>query len=94
MAWAWGCGATGESFSSHLILTSAFIIFSNIQMFFSILAIVLFLLSKFWLHGLQGWVMKSMPSFIVDKAVMGMHAGIRKRGLKKDAMLAAEGKKE
>jgi len=38
--------------------------------------------------------MKSMPSFIVDKAVMGMHAGIRKRGLKKDAMLAAEGKKE
>lgn len=48
----------------------------------------------FYLHGIQGWVMKSLPSFIVDKAVMSMHAGIRKRGLKKDAKIAAEGKKE
>eukprot|EP00578_Thalassiosira_sp_NH16_P019297 CAMPEP_0181098766 /NCGR_PEP_ID=MMETSP1071-20121207/12305_1 /TAXON_ID=35127 /ORGANISM="Thalassiosira sp., Strain NH16" /LENGTH=326 /DNA_ID=CAMNT_0023181391 /DNA_START=189 /DNA_END=1169 /DNA_ORIENTATION=+ len=48
----------------------------------------------FYLHGLQGWVMKVMPSFLVDKAVMSMHAGIRKRGLKKDARIAAEGKKE
>lgn len=38
--------------------------------------------------------MKSLPAFIVDKAVMSMHAGIRKRGLKKDAKIAAEGKKE
>ena len=37
--------------------------------------------------------MKAMPAFITDKAVMSMHAGIRKRGLKKDAKLAAEGKK-
>ena len=49
---------------------------------------------QFWLHGFQGWVMKSLPAFIVDKAVMSMHAGIRKRGLKKDAKIAAEGKKE
>lgn len=48
----------------------------------------------FWLHAFQGWVMKALPSFIVDKAVMSMHAGIRKRGLKKDAKIAAEGKKE
>jgi len=48
----------------------------------------------FWLHAFQGWVMKVLPEFIVDKAVMSMHAGIRKRGLKKDAKLATEGKKE
>ena len=38
--------------------------------------------------------MNVLPEFIVDKAVMSMHAGIRKRGLKKDAKLATEGKKE
>ena len=38
--------------------------------------------------------MHALPSFIVDKGVMSMHAGIRKRGLKKDAKIAAEGKKE
>jgi len=48
----------------------------------------------FWLHNFQGWVMHSLPAAIVDPAVMSMHAGIRKRGLKKDARLAAEGKKE
>lgn len=48
----------------------------------------------FWLHGFQGWVMKVLPSFVVDSGVMSMHAGIRKRGLKKDAKMAAEGKKE
>ena len=65
-----------------------------IHLFFQLTNSFLSITYQFWLHGLQGWVMKSMPSFIVDKAVMGMHAGIRKRGLKKDAMLAAEGKKE
>ena len=54
----------------------------------------IFIDAQFYLHGLQGWVMKVMPSFLVDKAVMSMHAGIRKRGLKKDARIAAEGKKE
>lgn len=44
----------------------------------------------FWLHGIQGWAMKVLPSFLVDAAVMSMHAGIRKRGLKKDAKLATE----
>jgi len=48
----------------------------------------------FWMHNLQGWVMHSLPAFIVDPAVMSMHAGIRKRGIKKDAKIAAEGKKE
>lgn len=48
----------------------------------------------FWLHGIQGWVMKILPSALVDMGVMSMHAGIRKRGLKKDAKIAAEGKQE
>jgi 17beta-estradiol 17-dehydrogenase / very-long-chain 3-oxoacyl-CoA reductase len=45
---------------------------------------------QFWLHALQGWVMSSLPAPLVDAAVMKMHAGIRKRGLKKDAKVAAE----
>ena len=38
--------------------------------------------------------MKILPSALVDMGVMSMHAGIRKRGLKKDAKIAAEGKQE
>jgi len=48
----------------------------------------------YWIHALQGWVMHALPHFILEKVVMGMHAGIRKRGLKKDTRAAAEGKKE
>ena len=51
-------------------------------------------ISPYWLHAVQGWVMKMLPSFIVDRQVMGMHLGIRKRGIKKDERIAAEGKKE
>eukprot|EP00804_Cyclotella_cryptica_P002176 CCRYP_006567-RA/>CCRYP_006567-RA protein AED:0.32 eAED:0.32 QI:94/0.5/0.66/1/0/0.33/3/486/327 len=50
--------------------------------------------SPYWLHAVQGWVMANLPSFIVDRQVMNMHLGIRKRGMKKDERLAAEGKKE
>jgi len=39
-------------------------------------------------------IMKVMPSFLVDKDVMSMHARVPKRELKKDARIAAEGKKE
>lgn len=46
----------------------------------------------YWIHALQGWVMKSVPHSILESGVMSMHAGIRKRGLKKDAKLAAEKK--
>ena len=40
----------------------------------------------------QGWVMQALPRFILEKAVMGMHAGIRKRGLKKEERLKKAGK--
>lgn len=50
--------------------------------------------SPFWVHALQGWVMHALPAAILESGVMSMHAGIRKRGLKKDAKLAAEGKKD
>lgn len=46
----------------------------------------------YWIHALQGWVMKSLPHAMLENGVMSMHAGIRKRGLKKDAKLAAEKK--
>jgi hypothetical protein len=38
--------------------------------------------------------MHALPAAILESGVMSMHAGIRKRGLKKDAKLAAEGKKD
>eukprot|EP00569_Conticribra_weissflogii_P005594 CAMPEP_0171347268 /NCGR_PEP_ID=MMETSP0878-20121228/27361_1 /TAXON_ID=67004 /ORGANISM="Thalassiosira weissflogii, Strain CCMP1336" /LENGTH=327 /DNA_ID=CAMNT_0011851241 /DNA_START=15 /DNA_END=998 /DNA_ORIENTATION=+ len=50
--------------------------------------------NPFWLHAVQGWVMHNFPKFVVTKLTMDMHLGIRKRGLKKDAKIAAEGKKE
>jgi hypothetical protein len=49
---------------------------------------------QYWLHAVQGWVLSNMPAFIVDRGVMNMHMGIRKRGMKKDAKIAAEGKQE
>ncbi|KAL3793563.1 hypothetical protein ACHAW5_002843 [Stephanodiscus triporus] len=48
----------------------------------------------YWLHGLQGWIMSCFPSFVLDRGVMSMHDGIRRRGMKKDAKLAAEGGKK
>jgi len=50
--------------------------------------------SPFWLHGLQGWVMDRMPEWLVVKGAMSMHLGIRKRGLKKDAKQAEEAGKK
>ncbi|KAL3810741.1 hypothetical protein ACHAXA_003351 [Cyclostephanos tholiformis] len=48
----------------------------------------------YWLHGFQGWVMSCLPSFILERGVMSMHDGIRRRGIKKDAKLAAGGGKK
>eukprot|EP00978_Attheya_sp_CCMP212_P008624 scaffold20255_cov64-Attheya_sp.AAC.7 len=46
--------------------------------------------SPYWLHAFQGWVMDQLPESIVTSQIMSMHLGIRKRGLKKDAKLKAE----
>ena len=42
----------------------------------------------FWLHAVMSWFLTSIPSFVADGQVLGMHASIRKRGLKKQARLA------
>jgi 17beta-estradiol 17-dehydrogenase / very-long-chain 3-oxoacyl-CoA reductase len=41
--------------------------------------------SPYWFHAFQGWVMDCLPESILTKQIMGMHLAIRKRGLKKDA---------
>jgi 17beta-estradiol 17-dehydrogenase / very-long-chain 3-oxoacyl-CoA reductase len=46
--------------------------------------------SPMLLHAIQGWVMDILPDSFVAKQIMGMHLGVRKRGIKKDALLAAE----
>jgi 17beta-estradiol 17-dehydrogenase / very-long-chain 3-oxoacyl-CoA reductase len=52
--------------------------------------------SPFLLHAIQGYVLDCLPDFIVAQQIMSMHLGIRKRGKKKDELLASEaaGKKE
>lgn len=48
--------------------------------------------SPYWPHALQGWILASLPDAVVTKIIMNMHLSTRKRGMKKDAKLAAEGK--
>lgn len=38
----------------------------------------------FWLHAVQGWVLSQLPEFLVERIIMGMHLGIRKKGQQKD----------
>jgi 17beta-estradiol 17-dehydrogenase / very-long-chain 3-oxoacyl-CoA reductase len=54
------------------------------------------LVSPFWVHAVQGWIMHKMPDYIISVAILSMHLAIRKKGVKKDARLAEEekGKKE
>mmetsp|Transcript_25733 Transcript_25733/g.38013 ORF Transcript_25733/g.38013 Transcript_25733/m.38013 type:complete len:329 (-) Transcript_25733:164-1150(-) len=46
--------------------------------------------SPFWFHAVQGWVLECLPVFVVEKALMSMHMSIRKRGMKKEAAKAAK----
>uniref|UniRef100_A0A7R9ZQ83 Uncharacterized protein n=1 Tax=Craspedostauros australis TaxID=1486917 RepID=A0A7R9ZQ83_9STRA len=46
--------------------------------------------SPIYLHSIQGWVLSILPDFVVSKIIMDMHLATRKRGMKKDAKLAAE----
>ena len=51
--------------------------------------------SPFYLHAIQGYVLDQLPDSIVAKIIMNMHLAIRKKGLKKDALMEAEaGKKK
>lgn len=44
-----------------------------------------YLISPYWAHALQNWVMTLLPAFVLDGIVMSMHASTRKRGMKKEA---------
>ena len=46
--------------------------------------------SPIFLHALQGYILDHLPEFMVSSMIMSMHMSTRKRGLKKDARLAAE----
>jgi 17beta-estradiol 17-dehydrogenase / very-long-chain 3-oxoacyl-CoA reductase len=50
------------------------------------------LVSPFWIHAVQGWLMHQLPDFVIAKFIMLMHLGIRSKGLKKDARVANETK--
>jgi 17beta-estradiol 17-dehydrogenase / very-long-chain 3-oxoacyl-CoA reductase len=39
--------------------------------------------SPFILHAVQGWFIEHLPSWFVESQILGMHKGIRVRGLKK-----------
>jgi len=50
--------------------------------------------SPYWTHALQIWFLTNLPDWLVASGTLSMHHGIRKAGLKKDAKLAAEAKKQ
>jgi len=41
--------------------------------------------SPFWIHAVQGWIMHKVPDFVMSSFIMNMHMAIRKKGMKKDA---------
>lgn len=43
--------------------------------------------SPYWSHALQVYLLTNLPEWIVSKLVMNMHMGIRKAGLKKEAAM-------
>lgn len=43
------------------------------------------IVSPYWVHAVAGWLLGSLPEGFVTGQVMSQNAGIRKRGLKKDA---------
>jgi 17beta-estradiol 17-dehydrogenase / very-long-chain 3-oxoacyl-CoA reductase len=51
------------------------------------------LVQPFWIHAVQGWLMKQIPDFILAPGIKSMHMSIRAAGLKKDARLASEASK-
>ena len=49
------------------------------------------MISPYWSHALQIWLIQSLPEFIIANIIFSQHKGIRKAGLKKLAKLASEG---
>lgn len=49
--------------------------------------------SPYWAHALQLWALRQLPEFVNIQIGLQMHLPIRKAGMKKEALKAAEGKK-
>ena len=43
------------------------------------------LISPFWSHALQMWLLTTMPEWLASKITMNMHQDIRRKGMKKEA---------
>jgi 17beta-estradiol 17-dehydrogenase / very-long-chain 3-oxoacyl-CoA reductase len=52
------------------------------------------IVSPFWLHAIQGYVMNLIPDGIVSSQIMSMHMAIRKKGQKKDTQQQEEVKRK
>lgn len=50
--------------------------------------------SPFFFHAVQGWVLDILPKSLVAKIIMNMHLATRKRGQKKDAAKKAAAKND
>ena len=49
--------------------------------------------SPYWVHGVMGWTLDQLPTFVATKIIMNMHLATRSRGLKKDAAKKTDEKK-
>ncbi len=47
--------------------------------------------SPYWSHAFQIWVLTTLPEWVTAKMVMSMHQGIRKAGMNKEAAALAAG---
>jgi 17beta-estradiol 17-dehydrogenase / very-long-chain 3-oxoacyl-CoA reductase len=47
------------------------------------------IVSPFWAHALQIWVLTNFPEWLITKLTLSMHMGIRKAGQKKEAREAS-----
>jgi len=50
-------------------------------------------ISPYWPHSFQLWAMSKLPSMALNKIVLDMHKGLRKRGIKKEQRQAQEKEK-
>jgi len=48
------------------------------------------LISPFWSHAFQIWLLNTLPEWLAAKITMSMHLGIRKKGMKKEAEKAKQ----
>lgn len=50
------------------------------------------IVSPYWSHAMQMWVLRNLPEFVSAAITFNMHLGIRRAGMRKDEKLAKEKK--